>query len=205
MEFLTWTLNRKIIETGSLIHACVYGEHLHALKFVLEHGMTGSINQPSPLNGIYPIEWATAMPRRSSDEMIRLLLDFGANPNTAIAGGQTLLHRAAATMNASAVEILLEYGADPRQVDDMSCTPLHSLSKTAALSVVFGGPPPAYYKIANALQASGVDPAHRNAAGLLAKEYIPPAWSQSHESWAGGNMVTLNLDGNFLSGSMAMH
>lgn len=184
MELLEMALNRQILEWGSLIHACVEGEHASALQFVLENGMIDSINEPSSSTGQRPIEWAMAMHGRRSVPMMRLLLQFGADPKVVCTGGKSLLHKAAAGMNAPAVELLLEYGANPRHVDDNSCTPLHELSKTAGRGALFR-PPPEYYSIAETLQASGVDPEHRNAAGALAQDYIPPWWTHSHAYRAG--------------------
>ena len=46
-----------------------------------------------------------------SVEFVRLLLKSGANPNTAIATGETPLMTCAKTGNADAVRLLVEYGA----------------------------------------------------------------------------------------------
>lgn len=170
MAMMTLALNRQALQTGSLIHACVDGGYEGALQFVLEHGLADRINQPSSLTGECPLEWA--MRACNSKKMIEILLDFGADPNTACTGGQSLLHKAAATMNLPAVKLLLGYGADPRQVDDKSCTPLHVLCKAAGYPGLLP-PPPVYHEVAAVLRASGVDPARHDAAGFLAEDYIP--------------------------------
>jgi hypothetical protein len=56
---------------------------------------------------------------------IELLIDAGADPNCAAAGGVAPLHTAVRTRCAAAVRALLDRGADPRAKNDAGSTPLH--------------------------------------------------------------------------------
>jgi hypothetical protein len=61
---------------------------------------------------------------------IELLIDAGADPNCAAAGGVAPLHTAVRTRCAAAVRALLERGADPRAKNDAGSTPLHLAVQT---------------------------------------------------------------------------
>jgi ankyrin repeat protein len=70
-------------------------------------------------------------------EMVRMLLDAGANPNWTTADGGTLLGEALCPLNRRAdyserqiVRLLLEHGADPDQVDVDRGTPLMMAVRT---------------------------------------------------------------------------
>lgn len=171
MPALTLALNRQILSTGSVVHACIGGGHASALKFVLQQGMQSDLNKPSTCNGKRPLEFAIG--QNQSDEIIDMLLAHGADPNATAStgGGQRLLHKACESLNVSAVKLLLRYGADPCHIDDSSCTPLHSVCKVASL---FAFPPPCYRAIADALVSHGADQMHRDLAGQLAEDYAPP-------------------------------
>ena len=55
--------------------------------------------------------------------MIEYLIGAGADPNAAASGGVTPLHRAVRNRCSTAVEILLQYGADPRLKNHRGSTP----------------------------------------------------------------------------------
>ena len=58
-------------------------------------------------------------------EMVKILLDGGADPNKAGSSGETALNWAALAGNLDMVKVLLGGGADPNQATDDGRTPLH--------------------------------------------------------------------------------
>jgi hypothetical protein len=88
-----------------------------------------------------------AMTRDDVDEVIRLLLKFGADPNQRGFNDWTALHMAVAERNAAAIQILLDGGADPSlrtRIDDYD-TPLEmaqaaGLDEIVAILERRGGP-----------------------------------------------------------------
>lgn len=72
-------------------------------------------------------------------EVLRILLNSGANPNACDSFGQTALKLAAGKGHADAVSLLLSYHADPSISDDHSNTPLMSAARegrTACISLL---------------------------------------------------------------------
>lgn len=63
--------------------------------------------------------------RRSSERMVNLLLEFGANPNAVDNLGQTPLHLIS-RQSPRVVRLLLEAGGDVNAVDNLGQTPMHT-------------------------------------------------------------------------------
>jgi hypothetical protein len=61
---------------------------------------------------------------------VAALIDAGADPNVADAGGATPLHRAVRNRCAAAVKLLLERGADPRRKNANGSTPAQLAKRT---------------------------------------------------------------------------
>ena len=59
---------------------------------------------------------------QQSEEAILLLLRMGSDPDVTDNIGQTPLHYAASLLFAQGMFLLLDYGANPRRVDLVSCT-----------------------------------------------------------------------------------
>lgn len=62
---------------------------------------------------------------RGSDEIVHLLLEYGANPNMQDYNGNTPLHLAACTHHIRVITLLLRFGANVTTTDSFGKTPLH--------------------------------------------------------------------------------
>jgi ankyrin repeat protein len=105
------------ITVGACLVAAIYHSPLAFIRTLLELG--ANPNAPTD-DGFPPIIAALTcartgrgMPARSDvDEIIRLLLSFGADPNQRGINDWTPLHMAVAERNEAAIRILLDAGAD---------------------------------------------------------------------------------------------
>jgi len=75
-------------------------------------------------------------PRGGHLEVVKLLLEHGADPNVKNRDGKTPLHNAASEGHLEVVKLLLERGADPNVKDDDGNTPLHNAAWRGHLEVV---------------------------------------------------------------------
>ncbi|NOT27225.1 MAG: hypothetical protein HOP16_14100 [Acidobacteria bacterium] len=104
-----------------------------------------------------------ATPRTDVDEVLRLLLSFGTDPNQRGLNDYTPLHTAVADRNLSAIHILLRGGADPSirtRIDECE-TPLE-MARTAGLT-----------EFVEALERNGQPLNRRLRSGLLLLEDVP--------------------------------
>jgi uncharacterized protein len=134
-----------------LVHA-IYRSPLAFIRTLLEIG--ADVNAPVD-DGFPPLIAALSCtrqvpgskPRTDVDEILKLLLSFGADPNQRGINDYTPLHMAVAEGNALAVQILLDGGADPElrtRIDDCD-TPLemaralevrHSVDRTTIIGML---------------------------------------------------------------------
>lgn len=93
------------------------------VKALLERGAKPSV--ASRDQGFTPLHSAVANDAGSTiHEIVRLLLDGGADPNAKSREGTTPLHSAAFTGDLEIAELLLAHGADPNAADPKGHTPL---------------------------------------------------------------------------------
>lgn len=100
--------------------ACYFGQDETAL-WLLEHGAHVDAVAQNPQQ-IRPLH-ATAAGKGSND-LLRALLEHGADPNARQSGGLTALHTAADRGAIDMARLLLEHGADSNIADDEGRTPL---------------------------------------------------------------------------------
>jgi ankyrin repeat protein len=99
------------------LHA-VDSHYTPGLRLVLE--AQGNPNPELP-KGLFRSSPLTAASYGALPEMVKLLLEFEANPNTCNPEGLTALHR---TFDVECAMLLLEYGADPNATSSDGRTPL---------------------------------------------------------------------------------
>jgi hypothetical protein len=127
---------------GSCLVYAIYHSPLTFIRTLLEIGA----DPKAPVNDGFPPLIAAlgctrdapgANRRDDVDEVIRLLLAFGGDPNQRGINDYTALHMAVAEGNAMAVQLLLEAGADPdlRTRIDECATPLE-MARAAGLSAI---------------------------------------------------------------------
>ena len=119
------------LTVGSCLVHAIYRSPLAFIRTLLEIG--ANVNAPVD-DGFPPLTAALSCarqvpgstPRTDVDDILKLLLSFGADPNQRGINDYTPLHLAVAEGNAPAVQILLDGGADPElrtRIDDCE-TPL---------------------------------------------------------------------------------
>lgn len=112
--------NMDVTGRTPVLHA-VDSHNISCLRLILEAG--GHPNPPMP-KGIFRSSPLTAAGFAGMPEMLKLLLDFEANPNACNPEGLTALHAVARTKNVDCVLLLLEFGADLNAMSSNGRTPL---------------------------------------------------------------------------------
>ena len=127
---------------GSCLVYAIYHSPLAFIRTLLEIGADPN----APVDDGFPpliaaLSCARSVPgstrRNDVDEIIRLLLSFGADPNQRGINDYTALHMAVAERNAFAVQTLLDGGSDPElrtRIDECE-TPLE-MAQTAGLAEI---------------------------------------------------------------------
>jgi len=170
---LSWTLVRSRTCTCGIDHAlheAINFQHPVALEFLLSRGVKETLNVSCGSSGQRPLHRAVRMTRTEGDVgyvMARILLEYGAQPNTA---GDSPLHDAASGGCPAAVRLLLKHSADPNAVNPNGQTPLHAVCQRMLFSST-----DLQEQVVQALLAHGADPTRRDAAGLLPSDYARSA------------------------------
>lgn len=108
------------IDHGALAIAAL-GGNSNQVRMLLAHGADPNAGRGNVLS-----EAARGCVKRDNTDVIRLLLDGGANAKIADESGYTPLHRAAGLCEPETIGLLLQHGADPNARDSNQVTPLIS-------------------------------------------------------------------------------
>ena len=105
---------------GQPLHFAAFFGRVDACRLLVERGADLD-EHARGFNGVAPINSAAAndaKPNEVCTEIVRLLLDAGADPEAAQGGGSTALHSAAFSHNAELARLLVERGLDPDEPTD---------------------------------------------------------------------------------------
>ena len=119
-------------ETGqNLLHISVVSGDITLVQFM---GLCGvNLNEPNPMDQSSSLHGAVV---RNQSEMVRTLLQSGADPNIPDPLLQTPLHLAAINARITSAKVLLAEGANPNLGDERGRTPLHCAVHAGSMDVV---------------------------------------------------------------------
>jgi len=115
-------------------------------------------------------------------EMLKLLLDNGANPSIGDADDWTILHAAASMGDKQAIDLLLKYGADINQQDSSGETPI--FDTTYEVDDV---------KTFQYLIKKGADLSIKNVDGMTVKEVAKENGAKKILKWLDSQVTEINL------------
>lgn len=130
------TISSLSSPTSQALHKAIRERNLPLAKHVLERTSGDDVNSTN-VQGRYPLSIAAAM---GDEDLVRLLLSWGADVHARDDMGRTALHRAAGCGMTGVIKILLEKGAD-REVRDLTeRTALEWADKEEARKLLRGPP-----------------------------------------------------------------
>ncbi|KAI1132547.1 ankyrin repeat-containing domain protein [Nemania abortiva] len=135
----------KSSDGWTLLHHAVKAGHLDMVELLLNYGavtvpttrlgpvqpslgfssVTGAYPHGRSSDGSTPLHYAS---QTGQDQIVQLLLEYGADANSKDASGSTPLHKAAEKNHVAVVRLLLDSNADPEAIDNSGSTPLHYAS-----------------------------------------------------------------------------
>ena len=111
------------------LHYAVLNGHTNIVKILLEEGADSNLQDENGCSSLLLL-------RRNIEQILPLLLEFGANLEIADYEGRTLLNLAAQTKEKNFIKFLLDAGADINSQDAKGMTPLLSAAKAKNYEVV---------------------------------------------------------------------
>ena len=102
------------------IHSCATFGHVEIAKFLIEMGST--VSAVDSLGGGPLLDVVTGI--NPKEEMVKLLVEAGADMKASWAPGRTVLHDAVLTGNVGMVQCLLDLGADPNAASRAGTRPM---------------------------------------------------------------------------------
>ena len=164
-DFFVQKARKMLTENGFILSDAILREDAKEVKRIIAKGM---VDMNYNLGDIYPTFICLDAVRRGNTEILKLLLEGGADPNVADGDGLTPLLFVARRQKYKAVaKLLLDYGANPNKADQVGRTPLH-------YAVIYGAK-----EVFQVLLDRGADPLKPDTYGRT-----PLSWAQnrSHES-----------------------
>ena len=114
------------------LHCAAYNANLEAVQVLLEYGADVSLRDTedgnTPLHDVLTEIRISPLPEGKVVEIVRRLLEYGANPNIRSADGSTPLHHASSCGSLEATSLLLHYGANIDEKDGEGKTSLQVAS-----------------------------------------------------------------------------
>jgi ankyrin repeat protein len=111
------------------LHYAVLNGHTNIVKILLEEGADSNLQDENGCSCLLLL-------RRNIEQILPLLLEFGANLEIADYEGRTLLNLAAQTKDKNFIKFLLDAGADVNCQDAKGMTPLLNAAKAKNYEVV---------------------------------------------------------------------
>lgn len=131
-EELTILMGRRDEDGRSLIHNAAVGGNLTLMQLLIDRGCTPLLTGTDP-EGWTPLLSAVSC---GHEDISRLLLSLGVDPNTANKQGRTALHYAASKGRTALIQVLLQSGASPTSKDCTGSIPLHRAAGAGRLEAV---------------------------------------------------------------------
>ena len=187
---LEWSLPHWIYAGDTALHVAAAGYRIEIAKMLLAAGADAKAarNHRSSQPVHYAADGYSENPAwnpKRQVQMIRLLLDAGADMNAQDKNGATPLHRAVRTRCAAAVKFLLESGADPKIRNKPGSTPFHlAVQNTGRGGSGSEGARKAQREIIEIFLEQGVSPKITDAKGKSVVDWARSDWIR--EVLAGG-------------------
>ena len=172
LEDLQQLCARKDEDGRTLLHSAVVSGNLELISLLADRCGNAAVTIPDP-EGWTPL--ISAVSCGHDEEIIKLLLSLGANPNSTTRQGRNALHYAASKGRLAIIKLLLEAGVSSKEKDCTGALPLHraaSAGHTEALKELLPATPKHFI---NAKDGTGATPlllaaigGHQAAAILLA-------------------------------------
>ena len=115
-----WQTKESLLEEADKLYAYSIIGAADVVRSILSTGMV-TVESVDP-DDMPPLHVAAQM---GHEDVVKLLLDYGAQNKAEIRQGKTPLHCAAECGHNKVVQVLIEGGADPNMADNDGRTPLH--------------------------------------------------------------------------------
>jgi hypothetical protein len=179
---LELTLPHWIYAGDTALHVAAAGYRIEIAKMLLAAGADATAAKNHRRS--QPVHYAAdgslenpAWDAKRQVQMIRLLLDAGAEVNAQDKNGATPLHRAVRTRCAAAVKFLLEAGANPKIANKPGSTPFHlAVQNTGRGGSGSERAREAQREIIETFLKSGVSPKLTDAKGKSVRDWARSDW-----------------------------
>lgn len=169
------------------LHLAAGNDHLDVVEYILQHGPPGAAGvNAMDISSCTPLHRAV---RGRNPDVVRALINAGANTNAIDDDGFTVLYKSLSGLNHEMVEAVLQGGANPNAPDNLGRTPLswaaqNGLMKRMTHLLKYGADPDAKdiwgltpmmyaaafgeYRVLGELTRAGADPTIRDPSGKTA-------------------------------------